>query len=84
MVMNVKLKDGVYGFVWEQNGTIGEIFTEELSDKDIELINRALHYDYMLVVDEEDIKDCFTDGDDVMDEDDFYSCGLDKVMELIK
>ena len=81
--MNVKLKDGVYGFIWE-SGDVGEIFTEPLSDKDIKLIYRVLNYDYMLVVDEEDIKDCFTDGDDVMDEDDFYSCGLDKVMELIK
>ena len=83
MVMNVKLKDGVYGFIWE-SGDVGEIFTEPLSDKDIKLIYRVLNYDYMLVVDEEDIKDCFTDGDDVMDEDDFYSCGLEKVMELIK
>ena len=81
--MNVKLKDGVYGFIWE-SGDVGEIFTEPLSDKDIKLIYRVLNYDYMLVVDEEDIKDCFTDGDDVMDEDDFHSCGLDKVMELIK
>ena len=81
--MNVKLKDGVYGFIWE-SGDVGEIFTEPLSDKDIKLIYRVLNYDYMLVVDEEDIKDCFTDGDDVMDEDDFYSCGLEKVMELIK
>ena len=81
--MNVKLKDGVYGFIWE-SGDVGEIFTEPLSDKDIKLIYRVLNYDYMLIVDEEDIKDCFTDGDDIMDEDDFYSCGLDKVMELIK
>ena len=81
--MNVKLKDGVYGFIWE-SGDVGEIFTEPLSDKDIKLIYRVLNDDYMLVVDEEDIKDCFTDGDDVMDEDDFYGCGLDKVMELIK
>ena len=81
--MNVKLKDGVYGFIWE-SGDVGEIFTEPLSDKDIKLIYRVLNYDYMLIVDEEDIKDCFTDGDDVMDEDDFYSCGLEKVMELIK
>ena len=81
--MNVKLKDGIYGFIWE-SGDVGEIFTEPLSDKDIKLIYRVLHYDYMLIVDEEDIKDCFTDGDDIMDEDDFYSCGLDKVMELIK
>ena len=81
--MNVKLKDGVYGFIWE-SGDVGEIFTEPLSDKDIKLIYRVLNDDYMLVVDEEDIKDCFLGSDDDMDEDDFYSCGLDKVMELIK
>ena len=82
--MNVKLKDGVYGFIWE-SGDVGEIFTEPLSDKDIKLIYRVLNYDYMLIVDEEDIKDCFLGSyDDDMDEDDFYGCGLDKVMELIK
>ena len=81
--MNVKLKDGVYGFIWE-SGDVGEIFTEPLSDKDIKLIYRVLNDDYMLVVDEEDIKDCFLGSDDDMDEDDFYGCGLDKVMELIK
>ena len=81
--MNVKLKDGVYGFIWD-SGDVGEIFTEPLSDKDIKLIYRVLNDDYMLVVDEEDIKDCFLGSDDDMDEDDFYGCGLDKVMELIK
>jgi hypothetical protein len=81
--MNVKLKDGVYGFIWE-SGDVGEIFTEPLSDKDIKLIYRVLNDDYMLVVDEEDIKDCFTDGRDVMDEDDFYGCKLETVMEFIK
>jgi len=81
--MNVKLKDGVYGFIWV-DGEIGEVFTEKLLDKEIKLIYRVMHEDHFLVVDEEDIKDCFTDGYDVMDEDDFYGCGLDKVMELIK
>jgi len=82
--MNVKFKDGVYGFVWEQNGTVGEIFTEPLSDKDIQLIYRTLNDDYMLIVDDEDFMNCFTDGDDNIDEDDFYNCTLDKVMEFIK
>ena len=82
--MNVKFKDGVYGFVWEQDGTIGEIFTEPLSDKDIQLIYRTLNDDYMLIVDDEDFMNCFTDGEDNIDEDDFYNCTLDKVMEFIK
>ena len=83
--MNVKLKDGVYGFIWE-SGDVGEIFTEPLSDKDIKLIYRVLNDNYMLVVDEEDIKDCFLGSyDDDMDEDDFYNgYRLEKVMELIK
>ncbi len=82
--MNVKFKDGVYGFVWEQDGTIGEIFTEPLSDKDIQLIYRVIDEDLMLIVDDEDFMNCFTDGDDNIDEDDFYNCTLDKVMEFIK
>jgi len=82
--MNVKFKDGVYGFVWENDGTIGEIFTEPLSDKDIQLIYRVIDEDHMLIVDDEDFMNCFTDGDDNIDEDDFYNCTLDKVMEFIK
>jgi hypothetical protein len=83
--MNVKLKDGVYGFIWEQDGTVGEIFTEKLSDKEIELIWRVIYEDHSLIIDEDDIKDCFMDGGDIMDEDDFYEgYRLDKVMEFIK
>ena len=82
--MNVKLKDGVYGFIWEQ-GTVGEVFTEKLSDKDIELIWKVMHEDHSLIIDEDDIKNCFMWGGEIMDEDDFYDgYRLEKVMELIK
>ena len=81
--MNVKFKDGVYGFIWV-NGEIGEVFTEQLSDKEIQLLYRTMHEDHCLVVDEEDFQDCFTDGEDFIEEDEFYGCGLDKVMELVK
>ena len=82
--MNVKLNDGVYGFIWEQ-GTVGEVFTEKLSDKDIELIWKVMHEDHSLIIDEDDIKNCFMWGGEIMDEDDFYDgYRLEKVMELIK
>ena len=87
--MNVKFKDGVYGFVWEQNGTVGEIFTEPLSDKDIQLIYRVIDEDHMLIADDEDFINCFYDGSDDVDdwclsEKDYYGCQLDKVMEFVK
>jgi hypothetical protein len=75
--MNVKLKDGVYGFIWV-DGEIGEVFTEKLSDKEIKLIYRVMHEDHFLVVDEEDIKKCF-EWSDVGP-----GGGLDQVLELIK
>ena len=82
--MNVKLKDGVYGFIWEQ-GTVGEVFTEKLSDKDIELIWKVMHEDHSLIIDEDDIKNCFMWGGEIMDEDDFYDgYRLETVMEFIK
>ena len=85
---NAKFKDGVYGFIWEQDGTVGEIFTEPLSDKDIQLINRTLNYDYELIVDDEDFLNCFYDGegdpdDWCLSEKDYYGCQLDKVLELV-
>jgi hypothetical protein len=37
-----------------------------------------------LIIDEDDIKDCFLWGNDIMDEDEFYNgYKLDKVMELV-
>ena len=87
---NAKFKDGVYGFIWEQNGTVGEIFTEPLSDKDIQLINRTLHEDHELITDDEDFINCFYDGscdDDVdewcLSEEDYHGCQLYKVVELV-
>ena len=61
---NAKFKDGVYGFIWEQNGTVGEIFTEPLSDKDIQLIYRVIDEDHELIVDDEDFLNCFCDSND--------------------
>lgn len=89
---NAKFKDGVYGFIWEQDGTIGEIFTKPLSDKDIELIDRVIDEDHVLITDDEDFLNCFYDGscddDDDLDnwclsEEDYHGCQLYKVVELV-
>jgi hypothetical protein len=83
---NAKFKDGVYGFIWEQDGTVGEIFTEPLSDKDIQLIYKVIDEDHMLIVDDEDFLNCFCDGDPddwCLSEKDYYGCQLDKVVELV-
>ena len=84
---NAKFKDGVYGFIWEQDGTVGEIFTEPLSDKDIQLIYRVIDEDHELIVDDEDFLNCFYDGGDVDDwclsEKDYHGCQLYKVVELV-
>jgi hypothetical protein len=83
--MNVKFKDGVYGFIWNfKYGVVGEVFTEQLSDKETQLLYRTMHEDNYLIIDEDDIKDCFLWGNDIMDEDEFYNgYKLDKVMELV-
>ena len=40
--MNVKLKDNVFGFTWNyETGEVEEVFTEQLTAKEIQLMGRV-------------------------------------------
>ena len=41
--MELKLKEGVFGFTWNfETGEVGEVFTEELTSKEVQLIGRVM------------------------------------------
>ena len=84
--MNVKFKDGVYGFIWDSGVT--HIFTEELSEKERKMLYDVVDglTDACFVGDDDDIETVITDYEDVdevfLTED--SRSGLDKVLELVK
>lgn len=79
--MELKLKDGVFGFTWDyETGEVEEVFTEELTSKEIQLIGRVMGDDVTLIIYNSDIDLIF--GDE-MDQDELEEMGLDKVMEFI-
>ena len=82
MVMNVlKLKDGVFGFTWNfETGEVEEVFTEELTSKEIQLMGRVMGDDISMILDNSDIELVF--GDDIVDQDELVEMGLDGVMEF--
>ena len=54
--MNVKLKDNVFGFTWNyETGEVEEVFTEELTPKEIQLMGRVMGEDICLILEEQDI-----------------------------
>ena len=53
---NAKFKDGVYGFIWEQDGTVGEIeYTLYISETDNSYYNQELIDENGNPVDDEDL-----------------------------
>ena len=82
MVMNVlKLKDGVFGFTWNfETGEVEEVFTEELTSKEIQLMGRVTGDDISMILDNSDIELVF--GDDITDQDELVEMCLDGVMEF--
>lgn len=82
MVMNVlKLKDGVFGFTWNfETGEVEEVFTEEFTSKEIQLMGRVMGDDISMILDNSDIELVF--GDDIVDQDELVEMGLDGVMEF--
>jgi hypothetical protein len=82
MVMNVKLKDNVFGFTWNyETGEVEEVFTEELTPKEIQLMGRVMGEDICLILEEQDIELVF--GEDIETRDDLEEMGLTEVMELV-
>lgn len=79
--MELKLKEGVFGFTWNyETGEVKEVFTEELTSKEIQLIGRVMGDDVSLIIEDHDIEFIF--GDE-MDQDELEEMGLDKVMEFV-
>jgi hypothetical protein len=80
--MNVKLKDNVFGFTWNyETGEVEEVFTEELTPKEIQLMGRVMGEDICLILEEQDIELVF--GEDIETRDELEEMGLTEVMELV-
>lgn len=79
--MELKLKEGVFGFTWNyETGELEEIFTEELTSKEIQLIGRVMGDDVSLVLENRDIEFIF--GDEV-NEEELEEMGLNVVLEFV-
>ena len=80
--MELKLKEGVFGFTWNfETGEVGEVFTEELTSKEIQLIGRVMGDDVTLIIYNSDISLVF--GDDIENQDELKEMGLAGVMEFV-
>ena len=80
--MNIKLKDNVFGFTWNyETGEVGEVFTEELTPREVQLIGRVMGEDICLILDSTDIELVF--GEDIETRDDLREMGLAEVLEFV-
>ena len=81
--MELKLKEGVFGFAWNfEDGEVVDTYTEELSSREIELIGRVVGSGICIIIDNSDIDLIF--GDDyIADQDELVEMGLDEVMEFV-
>ena len=79
--MELKLKEGVFGFTWNfETGEVEEVFTEELTSKEVQLMAKVMGDDISMILDNSDIELVF--GDDIVDQDELVEMGLDGVMEF--
>jgi len=80
--MELRLKEGVFGFVWNfEDGEVVDTYTEELSSREIELIGRVVGSDICIIIDNSDISLVF--GDDIENQDELEEMGLAGVMEFV-
>ena len=80
--MELRLKEGVFGFTWNyETGELEEVFTEELSSKEVQLIGRVMGDDVTLIIYNSDISLVF--GDDIENQGELEEMGLAGVMEFI-
>jgi hypothetical protein len=80
--MNIKLKDNVFGFTWNfADGEVGEVFTEQLTPKEIQLMCRVMGEDICLILDDTDIELVF--GESIETRGDLEEMELAEVMELV-
>ena len=80
--MELRLKEGVFGFTWNyETGELEEVFTEELSSKEVQLIGRVMGDDVTLIIYNSDISLVF--GDDIESQGELEEMGLAGVMEFV-
>jgi len=80
--MELKLKEGVFGFTWNfEDGDVVEIFTEELSSREIELMGRVVGDDISMILYNSDVELIF--GDSIEDQAELEEMGLAEVMEFV-
>ena len=80
--MELRLKEGVFGFVWNfEDGEVVDTYTEELSSREIELIGRVVGSDICIIIDNSDISLVF--GDDIENQGELEEMGLAGVMEFV-
>lgn len=80
--MELKLKEGVFGFTWNfETGEVEEVFTEELTSKEVQLMAKVMGEDICMILEDQDIELVF--GDDIGNLDELEEMGLDKVMEFV-
>ena len=80
--MELRLKEGVFGFVWNfEDGEVVDTYTEELSSREIELIGRVVGSDICIIIDNSDISLIF--GDDIENQGELEEMGLAGVMEFV-
>ena len=80
--MNIKLKDNVFGFTWNfEDGEVKEVFTEQLTQKEIQLMGRVMGEDICLILDDTNIELVF--GEDIETRDDLVEMGLAEVLEFV-
>ena len=80
--MELKLKEGVFGFTWNfETGEVEEVFTEELTSKEVQLMAKVMGEDICMILEDHDIELVF--GDDIGNLDELEEMGLDKVMEFV-
>ena len=80
--MELKLKEGVFGFTWNfETGEMGEVFTEQLTPREMELVSKIVSDDGCVIFSNEDI--AFVFDEDIADQDELVEMGLDGVMEFV-
>ena len=80
--MELKLKEGVFGFTWNfETGEVEEVFTEELTSKEVQLMAKVMGEDICMILEDHDIELVF--GDDIGNLDELEEMGLAEVMEFV-
>lgn len=80
--MELKLKEGVFGFTWNfETGEVEEVFTEELTSKEVQLMAKVMGEDICMILEDQDIELVF--GDDIGNLEELEEMGLTEVMEFV-